>query len=60
VPDGGAGRDVIDGGAGRDRIDVVDGGADRVTCGTGRDSVIADSGDRTARDCERMVRVRGR
>ena len=63
--DGGAGNDVLDGGLGHDRLlgqsgdDLVfarDGARDVVDCGGGRDFVVADRGDRVARDCERVVR----
>jgi Ca2+-binding RTX toxin-like protein len=54
---GGAGRDTLSGGAGDDRIDARDRRrGDRVVCGAGRDVVIADRGDRVARDCERVSR----
>jgi uncharacterized repeat protein (TIGR01451 family) len=54
---GGAGRDRITGGTGNDSIDVVDGSADTVNCGPGRDKVRLDSRDR-ARGCERVIRAR--
>lgn len=54
--DGGAGRDVLDGGAGRDVLLARDGTVDTIRCGTGSDTVIADRGDRVARDCERVRR----
>jgi len=42
---------------GNDRIDVRgDSYSDRVFCGSGRDRVFADDGDRVARDCERVTR----
>src|SRR5262249_32985200 len=60
--DGGAGSDVIvdtqhgghvEGGAGNDDIDVRNGKpGGTVTCGTGRDFVVADPGDRVGPDCE--------
>jgi len=43
-------------GGGDDRIDVRGGPFDRVRCGSGRDSVLADKGDRVARDCEKVTR----
>jgi hypothetical protein len=46
---------LIDGGAGADIIDAVDGRADRVRCGSGRDRVRADKFDRL-RGCERVRR----
>ena len=57
--DGSSGRDRLSGGSGADRIDARDGRRDRIACGSGRDTVIADRADRIARDCER-VRRRGR
>jgi Ca2+-binding RTX toxin-like protein len=53
---GGRGRDVLLGGAGNDVLSVRDGQRDRVTCGRGRDRVVADRLDVVARDCERVVR----
>ncbi len=47
---GGAGRDV-DGGAGNDRPVVRDVAPDTVTCGVGRDTVVADQRDVAKRDC---------
>jgi hypothetical protein len=42
---------------GNDRIDVRgDSFSDRVTCGAGRDTVLADRRDRVARDCEKVTR----
>ncbi len=70
---GGAGRDVIldrrgkdrfSGGSGNDRIDARDStragrrSADRILCGTGVDTVLADPRDSVARDCERSRVVR--
>jgi Ca2+-binding RTX toxin-like protein len=55
---GGTGRDVVSGGSGSDRIDVRDGKRDRVNCGRGRDTVIADPKDRVSDNCERVVRRR--
>jgi Ca2+-binding RTX toxin-like protein len=52
---GGGSRDLIDGGAGADIIDAVDGRADRVRCGSGRDRVRADKFDRL-KGCERVRR----
>jgi Ca2+-binding RTX toxin-like protein len=61
---GGAGPDVIDaaqrgrevdvvaGGGGNDVIRARDGAVDRITCGSGRDRVVADRRDRVAGDCE--------
>jgi RTX calcium-binding nonapeptide repeat (4 copies) len=54
---GSTGRDRISGGSGKDRIDTRDRRrGDRVACGSGRDSVVADRRDRVARDCERVRR----
>ncbi len=54
---GGAGRDRLTGGAGADRLDARDGHAgDVIACGSGRDVVLADRGDRVARDCESVRR----
>lgn len=50
------GRDSIRGGPGNDLIRVRDGERDSVSCGSGRDRVIADRRDRTGRDCERVIR----
>ena len=54
---GNAGRDAFDGGAGNDSIYAVDGVAERVRCGRGRDVVRADARDR-AFGCERVRRKR--
>ena len=48
---GGTGTDRVKTGAGRDRIDVRDGERDRVNCGKGRDTVLADPVD-VLRRCE--------
>ncbi len=51
---GGRGTDLLFGGAGNDLVDARDGvGGDRVSCGPGRDRVLADATDRVASDCER-------
>ncbi len=55
---GGTGRDVVSAGSGSDRVDVRDGKRDRVNCGRGRDTVIADPKDRVSDNCERVVRKR--
>jgi predicted metalloprotease len=57
---GGSGRDVFGGGNGNDRIFARDSEVDRVTCGPGRDRVVADAQDRVAEDCEVVVRSRPR
>jgi hypothetical protein len=57
-----SGRDSFSGGTGNDRIDARDftpfgrRAIDTVRCGTGRDVVLADPGDRVNRDCERVTR----
>lgn len=50
---GGAGRDVIRSGGGDDTIDARDGEPDRVDCGKGADTVLADAIDQLADSCER-------
>ncbi len=52
------GRDVVSAGSGNDRVDVRDGQRDRVICGRGRDTVIADPEDKVADNCERIGRKR--
>lgn len=54
--DGGRGRDFLRGDAGNDLVLARDGFVDRVSCGKGRDSVVADRRDRVSRDCERVSR----
>jgi RTX calcium-binding nonapeptide repeat (4 copies)/BNR/Asp-box repeat len=54
--DGRAAPDTLRGGRGDDRIAAQDRSVDRVTCGTGRDIVTADRGDRVAADCEIVSR----
>lgn len=55
---GRTGRDRISTGSGNDRVDARDGRRDRrISCGTGRDTVIADRVDRVAHDCERVRRA---
>lgn len=53
---GGPGRDVIVAGDGDDTIRVRDGRRDVVSCGSGRDRVIADAVDQISRDCEHRSR----
>jgi hypothetical protein len=54
---GGPGRDRLEGGAGNDVLDARDHhGGDVVRCGSGRDRVLADRGDRVSRDCESVRR----
>lgn len=48
---GGAGFDILDGGTGNDTINSRDGAVDRVRCGPGTDTVVADAGDALT-DCE--------
>lgn len=57
---GGPQSDVIDAGSGDDTVLVRGGGVDAVSCGPGRDVVVADRADRVARDCERVSRSRRR
>jgi Ca2+-binding RTX toxin-like protein len=53
---GGPGRDTLFGRSGNDVMSVRDGQRDRVSCGPGRDRVIADRNDVVAHDCEHVVR----
>ena len=53
---GGRGRDSINAGPGNDRVNSVDGRAETVDCGKGRDVVRADRRDRL-KGCERKRRV---
>jgi Ca2+-binding RTX toxin-like protein len=57
--DGGAGVDTYDAGDGRDTLVAVDGRAERVDCGSGRDTARVDRVDRVT-GCERVKRVRRR
>jgi Ca2+-binding RTX toxin-like protein len=51
-----AGGDTIDLGDGDDTVDAAHGGsADTITCGTGADTVYADSGDSVGGDCESVT-----
>ena len=52
---GGPGRDELFGAASDDRIVARDGRPDRISCGTGRDQVLADRVDRVAQDCEAVL-----
>lgn len=57
---GTAGFDTIKARAGDDRIDLRKGAADRVDCGSGRDTVVVkrgDDDDRLGRNCERLRRA---
>lgn len=49
---GGPGANWLNAGAGWDAIYSRDEAADVIHCGSGNDSVWADSRDRVARDCE--------
>jgi hypothetical protein len=49
---GGSGRDTLSGEAGADSLHTLDGAVDSSSCGSGRDSVIADPADSLAADCE--------
>ncbi len=49
---GGPDADIVNGGGDDDTIDVAGGGADTVSCGRGRDVVLADASDTIASDCE--------
>jgi dipeptidyl aminopeptidase/acylaminoacyl peptidase len=55
----GGGHDHVFGGPGNDLIRSASGSRDVVSCGSGRDSVVADRADHVLRDCER-VRFRNR
>ena len=54
--DGNSGADRITGNSGNDRITSLDNSRDRVDCGTGSDSVLADRRDVVSRSCERVRR----
>jgi Ca2+-binding RTX toxin-like protein len=51
---GGRGADVIVGGRGNDRIFARDGRRDRISCGSGDDTVTADRLDRVTASCEHV------
>ena len=53
---GGAEADILIGGAGNDVIRARDGVRDRISCGPGRDRVIADTDDAVGGDCEVVER----
>lgn len=55
---GGNGHDVLRGGPGNDVLRAHDRTRDRIACGRGMDSVLADRVDLVARDCERVTRLR--
>jgi Ca2+-binding RTX toxin-like protein len=48
--------DTVNGGPDTDRIHVRDGEPDRVACGPGYDTVLADRADQVAPNCERVRR----
>ncbi|KKK88285.1 hypothetical protein LCGC14_2744710, partial [marine sediment metagenome] len=54
--DGGEGADSLSGGSGSDTIRSRDSAADSVTCGAETDSVVADTLDTIASDCEQVDR----
>jgi Ca2+-binding RTX toxin-like protein len=56
ILDGGRGRDIVSGGPGKDRILARDGLRDRIYCGLGADTVVADVLDRVQGDCETVLR----
>jgi Tol biopolymer transport system component len=56
----GYGKDYVTAGAGPDVIYARDGYGDLLTCGRGRDLVIADRTDKVSRSCERVRRGRYR
>ena len=49
---GGTGRDNLSAGDGADSLNALDGAVDNAACGSGRDSIVADTGDSLASDCE--------
>jgi Ca2+-binding RTX toxin-like protein len=56
---GGFGADTLQGGDHDDELISVedDGQVDQITCGFGRDRVIARPNDWVAGDCERIIRI---
>jgi RTX calcium-binding nonapeptide repeat (4 copies) len=56
IVDGGFGIDRLDGGDGDDLLRDADGLADAIACGTGTDTVEADTTDAVAADCEFVSR----
>jgi Tol biopolymer transport system component len=50
------GKDVVLAGSGNDVVFAEDGNLDSISCGKGRDVVVADQKDRVAPDCERVRR----
>jgi hypothetical protein len=57
VVEGGLGFDVLSGGDGDDVLRDADGLADRIECGSGADTVEADTADVVAADCESVTRA---
>ena len=57
IVDGGAGNDILTGGPADDTITSRDGFADRVTCGAGADTVVADALDTVTPSCESVAVV---
>jgi hypothetical protein len=51
---GGAGNDELSGDFGNDTLNARDGYADRVSCGSGTDTAIADTLDQVGEDCENI------
>jgi Ca2+-binding RTX toxin-like protein len=54
---GGGGTDKLSAGRGNDWINAFDGKAERIDCGVGKDTVVADKKDRV-RHCEKVKRAR--
>jgi hypothetical protein len=54
--DGGRGDDIYEAGPGNDLIIAADGTVERIGCGPGVDTVLADAGDRLF-NCERISRL---
>jgi hypothetical protein len=57
LPEESSAGDQLIGGAGEDTMDTVDGLADSVSCGTGRDSVTVDLKDAVTSDCNNVSRA---
>lgn len=53
---GGSGKDLINGDSGGDLIRARDKTKDRIICGSGKDTVVADKKDTVSNDCERVSR----
>jgi RTX calcium-binding nonapeptide repeat (4 copies) len=56
--DGGPGPDELNGGSGDDTVNARDGFADRVDCGIGTDTAVADQLDEVSTNCESTSRER--